>query len=138
MASANSSVEEASKAEIEDGKPRFRWAEVGPNITEAQQEAISKLPPKMTKRCKALMRQLICFSPLEATLSQVLAAWVSIMKPIRADWLVILKQLNTIDHNLYHEVLVSFCPILILFFNPSCSSLSLLRRLCSVFTYILV
>ncbi|KAL5571973.1 hypothetical protein UlMin_021570 [Ulmus minor] len=104
VALANSSVEEALKAEIEDGKPRFRWAEVGPNITEAQQEAISKLPPKMAKRCKALLRQLICFSPLEATLSQVLAAWVSIMKPIRADWLVILKQLNTIDHNLYHEV----------------------------------
>ncbi|KAL5571975.1 hypothetical protein UlMin_021572 [Ulmus minor] len=82
-----------------------RRAKVGPNITEVQKEAISKLPPKMTKRCKTLMRQLICFSPLEATLSQVLTASVSVMKPIRADWLVILNQLNTIDHNLYLQVI---------------------------------
>lgn len=49
-------------------KPRFKRVEIGPHITEAQKQAISELPPKMTKRCKALMKQIICFSRQKGSL----------------------------------------------------------------------
>ncbi|XP_059458585.1 pentatricopeptide repeat-containing protein At1g01970 [Corylus avellana] len=97
-------VEEMEQTEILVEKPRFTWLEIGPNITEAQKRTIAQLPPKMTKRCKALMRQIICFSPQKCSLSDLLAAWVRIMKPRRADWLAILKELSTMDHPLYLEV----------------------------------
>lgn len=98
-------VEKTEKVEIEEEKkPRFTWVEVGPNITETQKQAISQLPYKMTKRCKALMRQIICFSPEKTSLPLLLAAWVRIMKPRRADWLSVLKELERLDHPMLLEV----------------------------------
>ncbi|XP_015902798.3 pentatricopeptide repeat-containing protein At1g01970 [Ziziphus jujuba] len=104
QASFTKKVEETAKSENEEGKPMFKWVEIGPHITEAQRQAISKLSPKLTKRCKALMRQLICFSPHKASLSDLLAAWVRTMKPRRADWLAVLKELKTMDHPFYLQV----------------------------------
>lgn len=98
-------VEKTEKVEIEEEKkPRFTWVEVGPNITETQKQAISQLPYKMTKRCKALMRQIICFSPEKTSLPLLFAAWVRIMKPRRADWLSVLKELERLDHPMLLEV----------------------------------
>ncbi|KAH7863292.1 hypothetical protein Vadar_015803 [Vaccinium darrowii] len=85
-------------------KPMFVWLEVGPNITETQKQAISQLPYKMTKRCKALMKQIICFSPGKTSLPLLLASWVGIMKPRRADWLSVLKELERLDHPMLLEV----------------------------------
>ncbi|KAI3412584.1 uncharacterized protein J3R85_017169 [Psidium guajava] len=97
--------ENVAKAEnLQEGRPSFRWVEVGPRATEEQRIAISNLPSKMTKRCKALMRQIICFDPQRATLSDVLAAWVKIMKPSRANWLAVLKELKKLNHPAYLEV----------------------------------
>ncbi|KAJ4954912.1 hypothetical protein NE237_011695 [Protea cynaroides] len=89
---------------LKEDKPRLKWVEVGPNAIEEQKQAISQLPPKMTNRCKALMRQIICFSSQEKNLSQILDAWVRIMKPIRADWLSVLKEMKRIEHPLLFEV----------------------------------
>lgn len=133
------SVEETEKAENGGGKPKFKWVEVGPGITESQKEAISQLSPKMTKRCRALMKQLICFSAHEASLNELLAAWVRIMKPQRADWLAIIKQLKIMDHPLYFQVFffninfkalipLSFGYLFIFFFGSAVIS-SLLRAL---------
>ncbi|KAL3571887.1 hypothetical protein D5086_025791 [Populus alba] len=58
----------------------------------------------MTKRCKALMRQIICFNDKKGSLPGLLSAWVKIMKPRRKDWLSILKELNKMEHPLYLEV----------------------------------
>ncbi|GMP43000.1 hypothetical protein CsSME_00012543 [Camellia sinensis var. sinensis] len=98
-------VENTEKVEIgeEEKNSKFRWVEIGPHITETQKQAISKLPPKMTKRCKALMKQIICFSPGKTILSQLLAAWVRIMRPNRADWLTVLKELSCLDHPMSFE-----------------------------------
>ncbi|XP_010544371.1 PREDICTED: pentatricopeptide repeat-containing protein At1g01970 [Tarenaya hassleriana] len=92
---------------LEEGKeqsPRFRWVEVGLNLTEEQEKAISRLPFRMSKRCKALMRQIICFSNERESLRDLLTAWVRIMKPIRADWLSVLKELKNLDHPFYVQV----------------------------------
>ncbi|XP_042509974.1 pentatricopeptide repeat-containing protein At1g01970 [Macadamia integrifolia] len=89
---------------LKEERPRLKWVEVGPNVTEEQKQVISQLPPKMTKRCKALMRQIICISSQEKNLSQLLDAWVRIMKPQRADWLVVLKELKRMEHPLLLEV----------------------------------
>ncbi|XP_041021586.1 pentatricopeptide repeat-containing protein At1g01970 isoform X1 [Juglans microcarpa x Juglans regia] len=98
-------VEQIEKTVIDQiEKPRFKWVEIGRNIPEAQKKAIAELPPKMTKRCKALMRQIICFTPQKGSFSDLLAAWVRIMKPRRADWLTVLKELRTMDHPLYLKV----------------------------------
>ena len=104
MATATAIVDEIHKLESEREKPRFRWVEVGYDITETQKQAISQLPPKMTKRCKAVMKQIICFSPQKGELSDMLAAWVRIMKPERADWLLVLKHLRILNHPLYIQV----------------------------------
>ncbi|GMH31285.1 hypothetical protein Nepgr_033128 [Nepenthes gracilis] len=86
-------------------RPKFRWVEIGiDSMTEEQKLAIYQLPRKMTKRCKALMKQIICFSPQKGSLSDLLAAWVRIMKPRRADWLAVLKELRLMDHPLFIEV----------------------------------
>ncbi|PQQ06884.1 pentatricopeptide repeat-containing protein [Prunus yedoensis var. nudiflora] len=58
----------------------------------------------MAKRCKALMRQLICYSPQKGSLCELLAAWVRAMKPARAHWLAVLKELRIKDHPLYLQV----------------------------------
>ncbi|KAI6668282.1 hypothetical protein NL676_019396 [Syzygium grande] len=89
---------------LEEGRPSFKWVEVGPHATEEQRMAISNLPFKMTKRCKALMRQIIYFDSQRASLSDVLAAWVRIMKPSRADWLAVLKELKKLNHPVHLEV----------------------------------
>lgn len=100
-------MEETVKEEVkQENHRRFRWIEIRHNITEAQREAISKLPFKMANRCKALMRQIICFSAEKGNISDLLAAWVKIMKPRRADWLLVLKELKIMDHPLYIEVLL--------------------------------
>lgn len=102
-------VEQIEKTVIDQvEKPRFKWVEIGRNISEAQKKAIAELPPKMAKRCKALMRQIISFTPQKGGFSDLLAAWVRIMKPRRADWLTVLKELRTMDHPLYLKVLVIF------------------------------
>ncbi|XP_057546586.1 pentatricopeptide repeat-containing protein At1g01970 [Amaranthus tricolor] len=93
--------------EFEEAKerPKFRWVEINPgSITESQKLTISQLPRKMERRCKALMRQIICFSPQKGSLSELLSAWVKIMKPRRADWLAVLKELSYIDHPFFMQV----------------------------------
>lgn len=89
---------------VEENHKRFRWVEIGHDITEEQKQAISKLPFKMAKRCKAVMRQIICFSVEKGNTSDLLGAWVKIMKPTRGDWLSVLKELKRMDHPLYLEV----------------------------------
>ncbi|PIA49939.1 hypothetical protein AQUCO_01300579v1 [Aquilegia coerulea] len=91
---------------IEERNQKYRWIEIGPNITESQKEAISKLPPKMTKRNKAFMKQIICFDSEKTgfTLFSMLRAWVKIMKPKRADWLLVLKEMAKLEHPLIFEV----------------------------------
>lgn len=85
-------------------QPKLKWSDTGPDITEAQKQAVSQLPPKMTKRCKALMRRIICFSPQEENLPLLLAAWVKVMKPRRADWLSVLKEMKRMENPLFMEV----------------------------------
>ncbi|KAF5744323.1 putative Tetratricopeptide repeat (TPR)-like superfamily protein [Tripterygium wilfordii] len=97
-------VEDREVTEIEKDKPRYRWLEVGPSITEAQKQTISQLPPNMTKRCQAFMKQIICYDPWKGTFLDLLAVWVRYMKPRRADWLVVLKELNRLEHPRYFEV----------------------------------
>lgn len=97
-------MEETAKTEIREGKSRIRLDVVSPEITEAQKEAIEQLPQNMSKRCKALMRQLICFSPEKGSLCELLADWGRIMKPCRADWLAVLKELRVKDHPIYLQV----------------------------------
>ncbi|KAM7476341.1 hypothetical protein LguiB_023584 [Lonicera macranthoides] len=91
------------EAKVED-KQRSKWVKKGPDITEVQKQAISQLPPKMTNRCKALMKQIICFSSENTSLSVLLATWVKSTKPRRADWLSVLKELSRMNHPLYFEV----------------------------------
>lgn len=92
----------------EDFRPTFRWIEIDLNeINDAQRNHIARLPKKLTNRCRALMKQLICFSPEKSTsssLSLLLSAWVRSMKPVRADWLVVLKELDNINHPLRLQV----------------------------------
>jgi len=101
------STEEIVEEVIEGSYKKFRWNEIRNDITEEQKQAIAKLPFKMVKRCKAVMRQIICFSEEKGRLCDVLRAWVEIMKPTRADWLSVLKELKNMDHPLYLEVFIS-------------------------------
>lgn len=90
---------------VEDERPKIRWVEINlDEINDAQRNHISRLPKNMTNRCRALMKQLICFSPEKTNLSILLAAWVRSMKPVRADWLVVLKELGNMNHPLRFEV----------------------------------
>ncbi|KAG6488747.1 pentatricopeptide repeat-containing protein At1g01970-like [Zingiber officinale] len=81
------------------------WTSIGSNITEAQKKAISQLPLKMSNRCKALLKRIICFSTETDNLSLLLAVWVKAMKPRRADWLSVLKQIERMEHHLLFEVM---------------------------------
>ncbi|XVF33484.1 hypothetical protein REPUB_Repub17cG0172400 [Reevesia pubescens] len=101
---AFSNAEERRNPGTNEEKGNFKWVEIGPDITEEQKQAIAKLPFKMTKRCKALMKQIICFCPERGTLACFLVAWVKIMRPKRADWLAVLKELKIMEHPLYFEV----------------------------------
>ncbi|CAN4125811.1 unnamed protein product [Withania somnifera] len=86
--------------------PKYKWVKIGisDSITEEQKKAILKLPPKMINRCKALMQQIICYSSEKGSVLLLLEAWVKSMKPERADWLVILKELDRLNHPMYFEV----------------------------------
>ncbi|KAL0447024.1 UNVERIFIED_CONTAM: Pentatricopeptide repeat-containing protein [Sesamum latifolium] len=88
----------------EIGNTKFKWVRASPNLTEEQKQAVSQLPPKMSNRCKALMKQIICFSAENGSLSLMLAAWVKSTSPRRADWLSVLKELERLNHPLYFEV----------------------------------
>ncbi|EPS65198.1 hypothetical protein M569_09579 [Genlisea aurea] len=88
---------------------KYKWIDTNPNrlSDERQIEAISRLPYKMTNRCKALMKQIICSSPENSASSVVplmLTAWVKSAKPRRSDWLMVLKELSRMNHPLYLEV----------------------------------
>lgn len=89
----------------EKGPPRrFNWVDVNSHhITEEQEEAITRIPVKMSKRCQALMKQIICFEK-GSSFSDMLGAWVRRMKPIRADWLSLLKELNNLHSPFYIKV----------------------------------
>ncbi|XP_010921863.1 uncharacterized protein [Elaeis guineensis] len=97
----------ALQGDVEESgqQPKPKWSDIGPDITEAQKQAISQLPLKMTKRCKALMRRIICFSSQDENLSFLLAAWVKVMKPRRADWLSVLKEMKRMENPLFMEVM---------------------------------
>ncbi|CAL9782475.1 unnamed protein product [Musa acuminata subsp. burmannicoides] len=84
---------------------KLKWMNVGSDLTEDQKKAISQLPLKMSNRCKALMKRLFCFSPDADDLSLLLAAWVKVMKPRRADWLAILKEIKRMENPLLFEVM---------------------------------
>lgn len=104
LRSAVVALEEAAKEFDKKEEPKLKWCDIGSDITEAQKQAISQLPPKMTNRCKALMRRIICFSQGENMLL-LLAAWVKAMKPTRADWLSVLKEMKRLENPLFPEVL---------------------------------
>ncbi|KAK6133653.1 hypothetical protein DH2020_032563 [Rehmannia glutinosa] len=91
----------------ETENPKRKWVKKNPNLTEEQKQAISQLPSKMTNRCKALMKQIICFSTENGSVDSMLAAWVKSTKPRRADWLSVLKELEMLNHPLYFELDVS-------------------------------
>lgn len=113
-------VEDTGKPENKVEKPRYKWVEIGTNITEAQKKAIAQLPPTMTKRCMAVMKQIICLSPQKGSLSDLLAAWVRRLKPDRADWLAVLKELKIMDYQLYLQVLLPFSFAIFIDFINSC------------------
>ncbi|XP_049350856.1 pentatricopeptide repeat-containing protein At1g01970 [Solanum verrucosum] len=105
LAVSNVAVHQKGSAENQvNDKPRYKWVKIGSDVTEEQQRAILKLPPKMINRCKALMQQIICYSPEKGSVSLLLEAWVKSMKPDRADWLAVLKELDRLNHPMYLEV----------------------------------
>ncbi|CAM8901807.1 unnamed protein product [Rhodiola kirilowii] len=85
-------------------KPKCRWIEIGSDVTEEQKEVIDRLSLKLSKRCMAVLKQVICFDPERWGLEEMLAIWAKIMKPRRTDWLLVLKKLKELDHPLYFEV----------------------------------
>ncbi|XP_050237344.1 pentatricopeptide repeat-containing protein At1g01970 [Mercurialis annua] len=106
-ATVNSEQVEKIKVNADDdNKPKFKWLKIGSDITESQKQYISELSPKMSNRCTALLKNLICYShqTQNVSLSDLLRSWVRVMKPRRTDWLSILKQLKLMEHPLYLEV----------------------------------
>lgn len=99
-------------------EPKVKWTNIGSNITEAQKAAISQLPLNMSNRCKALLKRIICFSAKTDNLSLLLAAWVKAMKPRRADWLSVLKEIQRMEPHLLFEV--SSVPSYFKLFHISC------------------
>ncbi|KAL9252398.1 Pentatricopeptide repeat-containing protein [Drosera capensis] len=100
---ASTSFSEELPTEI----PKFRWGKIDQRtMTEEQRLAVSRLPKKMTKRCKAFMRQMICYDSGKGRLGDVVSAWDQIMKPRRAEWLVALKELGRMGHPNALEVAV--------------------------------
>ncbi|KAL2553884.1 pentatricopeptide repeat-containing protein [Forsythia ovata] len=57
----------------------------------------------MENRCRALLKQIICFSPENGSISLMLDAWVKSMNPQRANWLSVLNELERLNHPLYFE-----------------------------------
>uniref|UniRef100_A0ACD5YSX6 Uncharacterized protein n=1 Tax=Avena sativa TaxID=4498 RepID=A0ACD5YSX6_AVESA len=89
----------------EEEAPRFRWDELGTDLSEPQEEAMRGLSPKLPNRCKALMPRIVSLTPRDENLGVVLAFWVKAMKPKRADWLLVLKELKAMESPLLAEVL---------------------------------
>lgn len=108
--SASMAIGEVVEKEDTEQIPRFNWADVALNLTEEQDEAITRIPIKMSKRCQALMRQIICFSNEKGSFCALLGAWVRRMNPIRADWLSLLKELKNLESPFYIKVLSFLVP----------------------------
>ncbi|KAL6896942.1 hypothetical protein ACP4OV_007514 [Aristida adscensionis] len=84
---------------------RFRWDAFGSDLSDSQRQAVRGLSPKLPNRCKALMTRVVCLSPQDENLGALLAFWVKAMKPKRADWLLVLKELKAMESPLLTEVL---------------------------------
>ncbi|XP_073134452.1 uncharacterized protein [Henckelia pumila] len=93
------------KSQEEVGKTKFKWVGRGFDSTEEQRRAISLLPSKMSNRCKALMKQIICFSEENGSVPAMLDAWVKSTKPRRTDWLSIFRELERLNHPLFLKIL---------------------------------
>ncbi|XP_051128650.1 pentatricopeptide repeat-containing protein At1g01970 isoform X2 [Andrographis paniculata] len=85
---------------------KYKWVKTGPNlmIEEHKLTMSNKIPEKMSNRCKALMKQIICFSSESGSVAHMLGAWVKSTTPRRADWLAVLKELEAMNHPLYFQV----------------------------------
>jgi hypothetical protein len=83
---------------------KVKWTNLKRDLTPEEKIAISELPRNMANRCKALLKRLICFYGQDENLHFLLAAWVKTMKPRRADWLAVLKEMKRMEHSLYTEV----------------------------------
>lgn len=94
---------EAEQAAVSEA-PRFRWDAFGSELSESQERAVRGLSPKLSNRCKALMTRVVCLSPGDQNLGPLLAYWVKAMKPKRADWLLVLKELKETESPLLTEV----------------------------------
>ncbi|KAL5727985.1 hypothetical protein ACHQM5_001118 [Ranunculus cassubicifolius] len=103
---SSSLLEHQQSEELHESQEKYKWIEVGTDLSESQEKSIAKLPPHMTKRNKALMKQIICFdeSSQEVNLGSILRSWVKIMKPKRADWLLVLKEMTKLEHPLVFQV----------------------------------
>lgn len=95
---------EAEQAVVSEVKPRFRWDAFGSDLTGPQHRAFRGLSPKLPNRCKALVARVVCLSPGDERLGALLAYWVKAMKPKRADWLLVLKELKAMESPLLAEV----------------------------------
>lgn len=105
QAKAVKNAQDVDKVEVkEEEKSKSKWVRIGPEISEAQKQDIAKLPAKMSNRCKALMKQIICFDSEECDLSGLLKEWVKSTVPRRADWLIVLKELCAVNHPMYLQV----------------------------------
>lgn len=102
-------------AVIDSENPKHNMVKTSPDLTEEQKLAISQLPSKMTNRCKVLMKQIICYSTENGSVSLMLASWVKSTKPRRADWLSVLKELEQSNHPLSFEVGCFISPVPVLF-----------------------
>ncbi|CAN8306537.1 unnamed protein product [Cochlearia groenlandica] len=96
--------EVVDKEGVKEESPRFSWVDVGLNLTEEQDEAITRIPIKLSKRCQAVMRQIICYSIEKGSFCDLLGAWVRRMNPVRPDWLSLLKELKILDSPFYIKV----------------------------------
>jgi hypothetical protein len=92
-----------AEAQAEEA-PRFRWDELGTGLSEPLEQALRGLSPKLPNRCRALMPRIVSLSPRGEHLGVVLAFWVRAMKPKRADWLLVLKELRAMESPLLAEV----------------------------------
>jgi len=102
--SARSAEAEAEQTAVSKARPRFRWDTFGSDLTEPQQRAVRGLSPKLPNRCKALVARVVCLCPGDESLGALLAYWVKAMKPKRADWLLVLKELKAMESPLLAEV----------------------------------
>ena len=102
--SALAAEAEAEQTAVSKARPRFRWDTFGSDLTEPQQRAVRGLSPKLPNRCKALVARVVCLCPGDESLGALLAYWVKAMKPKRADWLLVLKELKAMESPLLTEV----------------------------------